>query len=366
MAGLGPEPAAPFEPKTARYELEMSFSRGLYTGWFRGINNQELAHARFGTKRGVFLGAVTRISPAASASNRGALHLRRPRSSPAMASSSTPARPSPANRAAASTRWRPAARTPCCASARATSNLRASTSATASGKPTIPSSTARARHLRGRQDPVPTRDPLEVHGRAGTPLTLIRRDGEGHVSGSIPPSRSAPPRSTPYHRPPREQLGRLGGTPFKLGTLQSHLEGEVILPVSELNRLRREVATELEPAPRASPSAGLLPVILSQRRIRSMIAGALILDPSLRSASTGNKPELIAVIREPHQLDAAWSAGARTFYCEFENPKHYRDAVPASGSQAPPRQSKIKNRKSKIPSIWVARRASSNPARNGS
>src|SRR4051812_35210400 len=25
-----------------RYELEMSFSRGLYTGWFRGINNQEL------------------------------------------------------------------------------------------------------------------------------------------------------------------------------------------------------------------------------------------------------------------------------------------------------------------------------------
>jgi putative protease len=50
-----------FEAKTARYELEMSFSRGLYTGWFRGINNQELAHARFGTKRGVFLGEVTRV-----------------------------------------------------------------------------------------------------------------------------------------------------------------------------------------------------------------------------------------------------------------------------------------------------------------
>jgi len=35
------------------YELEMAFSRGLYTGWFRGINNQELVHARFGKKRGV-------------------------------------------------------------------------------------------------------------------------------------------------------------------------------------------------------------------------------------------------------------------------------------------------------------------------
>ena len=38
------------------YDLEMGFSRGLYTGWFRGIQNQELAHARFGTKRGVYLG----------------------------------------------------------------------------------------------------------------------------------------------------------------------------------------------------------------------------------------------------------------------------------------------------------------------
>src|SRR5207244_1349719 len=45
----------------SRYDLEMGFSRGLYTGWLRGINNQELAHARFGKKRGVFLGEVTRI-----------------------------------------------------------------------------------------------------------------------------------------------------------------------------------------------------------------------------------------------------------------------------------------------------------------
>jgi putative protease len=35
----------------------------------------------------------------------------------------------------------------------------------------------------------------------------------------------------------------------------------------------------------------------------------------------------VVVIRELHQLTAAWSAGARTIYCEFENPKHYREAV---------------------------------------
>ena len=39
----------------------MAFSRGLYTGWFGGINNQELVHARFGKKRGVFLGEVNRV-----------------------------------------------------------------------------------------------------------------------------------------------------------------------------------------------------------------------------------------------------------------------------------------------------------------
>src|SRR6266478_2365979 len=39
----------------------MAFSRGLHTGWFRGINNQQLVHARFGKKRGVYLGEVTRV-----------------------------------------------------------------------------------------------------------------------------------------------------------------------------------------------------------------------------------------------------------------------------------------------------------------
>src|SRR5208283_1149800 len=43
------------------YTMEMTFSRGLYSGWFRGTNNQELVHANFGTKRGVFLGEVTRV-----------------------------------------------------------------------------------------------------------------------------------------------------------------------------------------------------------------------------------------------------------------------------------------------------------------
>ena len=60
-----PHPAgstsAPFSPHDARYEMEMAFSRGLHTGWFRGTNNQALVHAKFGKKRGFFLGVVLEV-----------------------------------------------------------------------------------------------------------------------------------------------------------------------------------------------------------------------------------------------------------------------------------------------------------------
>ena len=55
------DPAPAREQGRERYEMEMAFSRGLHTGWLRGINNQQLVHARFGKKRGVFLGQVTRV-----------------------------------------------------------------------------------------------------------------------------------------------------------------------------------------------------------------------------------------------------------------------------------------------------------------
>src|SRR6266446_6781249 len=43
----------------------------------------------------------------------------------------------------------------------------------------------------------------------------------------------------------REQLGRLGGSPFRLGQLDNFVEGEVVLPLSELNRLRRQAVERL-------------------------------------------------------------------------------------------------------------------------
>jgi hypothetical protein len=44
----------------------------------------------------------------------------------------------------------------------------------------------------------------------------------------------------------QEQFGRLVNTPFSLEKLTNHLSTSLMLPVSELNRMRREIVVQLE------------------------------------------------------------------------------------------------------------------------
>jgi U32 family peptidase len=337
----------------ARYELEMAFSRGLETGWFRGTNNQELVHARFGTKRGVFLGEVERVANEAVALKLAA-----------------PLKPGDG---VVFDAGKPAERE---------EGGRVYQIETHGGEATLRFGQGDIdwRRVRPGQLLWKTNDPaldrelrstfegeqvrfqrpitLEVHGHAGAPLTLIASDGGGHVvqAQSAVPLAAAEKQPLSIERL-RDQLGRLGGTPFKLGALSSKLEGDVILPVSALNQLRREVVAELERL-RASPKRWTLNAIdiglmpeggpgKSARRASSdsppaaersaaaaqpELSARRAVDPpaaevSPRSGQTLAQPELVAVIRLLEQLEPAWHAGARTIYCEFENPKHYRDAV---------------------------------------
>ncbi len=337
MADLTGTAVPRFEPQAARYELEMSFSRGLYPGWFRGINNQELAHARFGTKRGVFLGEVLRV-----AGESVTLRLLAPLKpgDGLVFDAGKPDEREEGGRVYQVT-----------AAQEGGATLRF-------GHGDIDWRRVRAGQLVWKtNDPALDRDvrasfdgdrirfqrsiTLEVHGRAGTPLTLIANDGHGHVvklESTLPLAAAENHPLTPARL--REQLGRLGGTPFTLGELHSFLEGDVILPVSELNRLRRESAAALEQL-RAAP-----------RRWRTLDYRRE--DTASPPPPAGCAPELIAVIRLPEQLDAAWTAGARTLYCEFENPKFYREAVARfrtlQSSESQNHAAKIEN----PGSIWVA------------
>ena len=71
---------------------------------------------------------------------------------------------------------------------------------------------------------------MEVHGAAGGPLVLILRDEFGHVVqlNSATPLVRAEQQPLTLERL-HAQLGRLGGTPFKLGELSNFLAGSVLL-----------------------------------------------------------------------------------------------------------------------------------------
>jgi putative protease len=164
---------------------------------------------------------------------------------------------------------------------------------------------------------------IEVHGLAGQPLTLIARDVEGHVAKVESAMPLAKAEKVPLTEEKlRDQLGRLGGTPFKLGALKNFLAGEVLVPVSELNRLRREFVAELEKL-RAMPKRWTLDDC-RRRGDESLIEGKN--SQSLLTSAPTN-PELIILVRNLPQLEAALKCGATTVYCEFEDPKKYREAV---------------------------------------
>ncbi|MFM9030122.1 MAG: peptidase U32 family protein [Opitutaceae bacterium] len=300
-------------PEPERYELQMAFSRGLHSGWFGGINNQELVHARFGPKRGVFVGEVVRLAGEA-AIVRAAAPVK-----PGDGLVFDAGRPEEREEGGRVYQVEPDGDGEVTLRfGRGDIDWRRVHAGQLVWKTNDP---ALDRELRATfegetvrfQRPIT----LEVHGHAGKPLTLIAKDGDGHVvqvESAVPLATAERQPLTPERL--ADQLGRLGGTPFRLGNLESRLEGPVILPVSELNRLRRDAATQLD-ALRARP------------RRWTTHAEADVRADRFRGDAPANSapPELIAVIRLPEQLDAARAAGVRTIYCEFENPKRYRDTV---------------------------------------
>jgi len=344
---LGGQPRGETEDKAERYELEMAFSRGLSTGWFEGIDNQRLVHARFGKKRGAFVGEVTRV-----AGDR--VHVRLDGTLKAGDGIVfDPGHGGDDEEGGRVFQMRNAERGMQPGEAVLTFMPGAVDFARIhTGDKLWKTSDAelekRVRATFAGDAPRFHRPvSFEAHGHAGVPLTLIARDELGHVAQaqSTLPLAAAEKQPLTTERL-TEQLGRLGGTPFKFGVLTSHLEGEVILPVSELNRLRREVAAELE-RQRALPKRWALE--------QGLGSGVWGLGPA--ASAPNPRPEtpdpiphpssLLVLVRTQAQLEAALRCGITTIYCEFEDPKRYREAV-TTFHTARGCQSAIDNRQSAI------------------
>ncbi|MGV3754892.1 MAG: DUF3656 domain-containing U32 family peptidase [Verrucomicrobiota bacterium] len=306
----------------AKYDLEMSFSRGLYTGWFNGIDNQELVHARFGKKRGVYLGKVVKVLgervmvklEAALKPGDGVVF-----------DAGKPEEGEEGGRVYEIFETRivtPGAREVGLTFKHGALKFPRIQPGHIVWKTNDPELDKRVRQtFEGEQIRYQRPISMEVHGLAGKPFTLIARDENGHVAQAESEVMLAVAEKTPLSTERlKEQLGRLGGTPFRLGTLTNHLEGNVILPVSELNRMRREVAVELEAQAAAPKHWTLVSEPVSAKW------SAPVAEVQAGNAAT-NGMELIVLVRNLAQLETALTCGAETIYCEFEDPKKYREAV---------------------------------------
>ena len=306
-----------------KYEMEMAFSRGLYSGWFGGTNNQQLVHARFGKKRGVFLGEVTRVMrDAVVVKLEGPLKP----GDGVVFDAGKPEEKEEGGRVYEAQSSK--------------SKVQVSQSVELRfGQGDIDFSRVHVgdklwktddpeldRRLRksfeGDSPKFQRFIEIEVHGLVGKPLTLIARDESGNTARM----ESAMPLAKAERQPLteaklREQLGRLGGTPFKLCNLKNELAGDVMLPVSELNRLRREAVAELDKL-RAQPKRWTLNQSSEGRITQAQNSAGSVPRVTCPSAN-----ELIVLVRNLPQLEAALQCGATTVYCEFENPKKYREAV---------------------------------------
>jgi U32 family peptidase len=307
-----------------QYDMEMAFSRGLHTGWFGGTNNQQLVHARFGKKRGVYLGAVTRVlRTGVTVRLEGLLKP----GDGVVFDAGKPEENEEGGRVYEVRNLKSEIRNPESVElgfGHGDIDFSRVHVGDKLWKTSDPELDRRLRQSFAGDTPKFQRPiEIEVHGGEGKPLTLIAHDELGNVAkvDSTMPLAKAEKQPLTAERL-REQLGRLGGTPFRLGELKNNLSGEVLVPVSELNRLRREIAAELE-RQRTQPKRWKLNDCSSRG---NEAHSSIPFSQSLLTSAATNL-ELIALIRTLPQLNAALKCGVTTVYCEFEDPKKYREAV---------------------------------------
>ncbi|MEH2227718.1 U32 family peptidase [Nostoc sp.] len=336
------------------YNLEMAFSRGLYTGWFGGINNQELVHARFGKKRGVYLGEVSRIH-----NEEVTVKLEapvKPGDGIVFDCGHPEAKEEGGRVYGVVSKGKESVLT----FGRNDLNLRRVHIGDRIWKTSDPELDKQVRQSFAGENPQFQRPiDLEIYGEVGQALIAIARDKLGNIvqvesAISLVEAHTKPLDTERL----QEQFGRLGNTPFCLGTLTNHLSGAIMLPVSELNRMRREIVVQLEEL-RSQPKRWQLASDVSFQNL-------LPSSPTLQEAKA-TSPSLIVLVRNLKQLQAALKAGIETLYCEFEDPRAYQEAVQMVRQQQQKNKaenSSLLTPNSQLPTIWVAPPRITKPGEN--
>ena len=311
-------------------DLAQTFSRGLTTGFLDGVNHQKLVRGRFPKSRGVHLGKVESVTKHGVRIELAESHedFIKPGDG-VLFDLGTPDLNEPGGRV-----WNVQRLTSTVVELRFDEhglNLSAIPVGCDVWKTDDPALRKRLEQTYS-QDKLSRRAPITAHvtGKLGGPVTLSFQDSQGRTAVATWPGPLDAARNRPTtHEEIREQLARLGETPFELSNVDVELPVAVLVPKSVLNDLRRQAATELARLRQTARTH----TIVEPDALETMRMGLL------KSPQSNASPCLTVLVRNLDQLDAvlAWKPAEgfprpAMVYCDFEDVRRYKDAVPRANA----------------------------------
>ena len=328
--GSKPADRKPTDRKpTVQRQLELAFSRGLSSGWLKGVNHRRLVHGRWSKKRGPLVGSLQRVNRGGWLLIRSREPLRRGQGLVLEVHGDDPLIPpleiggrvmdlERIDRDQLKLRLGPGRID--------TRALATGASVWLTSDPEWESQWQKASRRTTVVSPRPLR--LRVRGRLGAPLELeplVPKAAGVHLRSTMP---LEPASRRPLDRLKLEdQLGRLGGTGWTLEQLELDLIGDLFLPVAELNRLRRELLERLQ-----AGDAGLnqpSSVVERSPKITEVLRGIL---GDVQPVQVTPEPGLVVLVRSLEQLRALTNPGLvglpiRSVVADLDQPRQLRDAV---------------------------------------
>lgn len=180
-------------------------------------------------------------------------------------------------------------------------------------------------------DPIVHRAPvwMKLEGQIGGPLRLAVREVSGkEVDAEWPGPIEEARKHATTHGDLREQLSRLGDTPFAIADLAIDLPTNAMVPRSVLNDLRRRAINDLLSA-RETASRIAIAEADALEQLRSEIDRENLAPRAQRAALT-------VLVRTIEQLDAVLSHKPAMVYCDFEDVRRYKEAVPRARAAGVP------------------------------
>lgn len=305
-------------------EMELSFSRGFTPGWLRGNDHKRLVKGHSPQKRGVYLGEVQSVR-----GGRVLLRLAAPlkRGDGVVFDRGRPEEHEQGGRVYEIFCRGKALEQPVAdglvelAFGHRDLDLNEVAPGQRVWKTDDPELTRRLRATFSGKHPL-RRVPLDVVVRAaaGQPLRVECRA----ASGAAAIVETAAPLAAAIRHPLTEellraQLGRLGDTVYELRSLSADIAGAPMAPLSVLGKVRREMISQLNNSHLVTHRT------LTEDSVLEPLRAAIGRQRGASQPSVA--PTLRVLCRDLAQLESVLAAGVRSLYADFQDIRHYAEAV---------------------------------------